>query len=91
MKPVDVKSGSYNDFDAENNEIDSKLVIMWECLNTEAFSQTATLQIGRRRFCGQVLYHGYMLLLMSRVKKFLEHFMKNSCKRQVKQNLGLKK
>ena len=27
MKPVDVKSGSYNDFDAENNEIDSKFRI----------------------------------------------------------------
>ena len=33
------------------------------------------------------VFHGYMLLMISVVKKLLEHFMKKNCKRLVKKNL----
>ena len=32
-----------------------------------------------------------MLLMISMVKKLLEHFMKKNCKKQVNMNIGLKK
>ena len=33
-----------------------------------------------------MLFHGYMLLVILIVKKMLEHFMKNNCKKQIKKN-----
>ena len=39
----------------------------------------------------KILFHGLMLLVISTVKKLLEHFMKKNCKRQIKKNLELRK
>ena len=36
-------------------------------------------------------FHGHMLLMISMVKKLLEHFMKKNCKGLLKNNLELKK
>ena len=35
--------------------------------------------------------HGFMLLVVSMVKKLLEHFMKNNYKKQIEKDLGLEK
>ena len=51
-----------------------------------------TFQIGLKKFLWlkklKILYHGHMLLVISMVKKSLEHFTKKNCKKQIKQNLG---
>ena len=39
----------------------------------------------------KIQFHGHILLMISMVKKLLEHFMKKNCKRLIKKNLGLKR
>ena len=50
MKPVDVKSSTYNDFDEKNNKEDPKLVIMLEYQNINIILQKAMFQIGLKKF-----------------------------------------
>ena len=38
-----------------------------------------------------ILYHGHTLFAMTRVKKLMDHSMKKNCRKQIKQNLELKK
>ena len=49
MKPVNVKSNRYIDFNEENNEEDPKLVIIYEYQNTKTFLQKVTLQIALKK------------------------------------------
>ena len=67
----DVKDNTYIDFDKEVNDKDPKFQI-------GDHVRSPTLKI---------LFHGLMLLMILMVKKLLEHFMKNNCKRQMKKNL----
>ena len=54
-----------------------------------------TLQIGQKKFLLlvklKIQFYGHMLLMISMVKKLLEHFMKKNCKRLIKKNLEQKK
>ena len=38
----------------------------------------------------KILFHGHTLLMISMVKKLLEHFMKKNYKKQINKHLGLK-
>ena len=49
MKPVNVKSNRYIDFNKENNEEDPKLVIIYKYQNTKTFLQKVTLQIALKK------------------------------------------
>ena len=50
MKPTDVKSNIYFDFDVENNDKDpKKLVIIQKCQNMKTLLQKFTLQIGPKK------------------------------------------
>ena len=50
MKPVDVKSSSYFDFNQKSNEKDRKLVILLEDQNIKTFLQNVTLLIPLKKF-----------------------------------------
>ena len=49
MKPVDVKSSTYIDFDKKNTKENPKLVSMLEYRNTKTFLQKVILQIGMKK------------------------------------------
>ena len=64
---------------------------MPELLNTKIFLLKDTCQIGLKKFLLlvklKIQFHGHMLLMISTVKKLLEHFMRKNCKRVIKKNL----
>ena len=67
---------------------DLKLVIAEEFLNTKIFLLKDTCQIGMKKFLLllklKIQFHGHMLLMITMVKKLLEHFMKKNCRRLMK-------
>ena len=50
MKPIDVTSDSYVEYNEDSNKKDSKLVTMLEFQNTKRFLLKDTLRIGRKKF-----------------------------------------
>ena len=66
-------------------------MIMLEFLNTEIFLLKDLHQIDLKKFLLlvrlKIQFHGHMLLMISMMKKLLEHFMKKNYKRLVKENL----
>ena len=88
MKPVDVKDNTYIDFKKEVNDKDTKFKIG----DTKMFLLKDTHQIGLKKFLLlvklKIQFHGHMLVMISMVKKLLEHFMKKSYRRLIKKNLG---
>ena len=97
LKPVDVKSRTYIDSSKENNEKYPKfiLVILSEYQNIKIFLQKGPLQIDLKKFSWfekwKIFYPGLMLLIILMERKFLEHFTKKNCKKQIKKSLKLKK
>ena len=69
-----------------------KLVITEEFLSIKIFLLKDTHQIGLKRFLLVVKlkidFHEHMLLMISMVKRSLEHFMQKNCKRLIKKNTG---
>ena len=61
------------------------MVILLQYQNIKIFLRKVTLQIDLKKFCG------YMLLMILTGKKLLEHATKENCKKQIKNNLELKK
>ena len=49
MKPIDVKSKLYINYNKGNNYKNAKLVIMWEYQNKKSFFQKVTFQIGPKK------------------------------------------
>ena len=93
MKPADVKDNKYIDFKKEVNDKDPKFKVgdHEEFLNTKIFSLKDTHQTGLTKFLYlkklKILFHGHVLLMISMVKKLLEHFMKRNYKRLINKNL----
>ena len=90
MKPFDVKLNTYID-SVKKLMIkirNLKLVIILEYQNIKMFLQKITLQIGQKKFLSlkklRIVCHVHTLLMMLTVNKLLEHFMKTSCKNQIK-------
>ena len=88
MKAAVVQWGTYIEYGVEYNDKDLKLITMREYQNTRIFLQRDKLQVGlRKSLCSRnckTLYHGHMLLVISTVKRFLKHSMKNRCRRPAK-------
>ena len=84
-----VKSSTYIDSSEENNAKDPKFKIdvLLEYQNIEIFLQNVALWIGLKKLFWlkklKILWHGHMSLM----KKLLEQFMKNNCKKQIKESL----
>ena len=72
-----------------------RLVTLLEYQNIKTFLQKAMFQIGLKMFLLlqklKTLFRGHMLLVILKVKKFLGHFTKKNCKKQIKASLELKK
>ena len=83
MKPVDVNSSTYTDFNKENNKEDPKFEVVdrVRISNTKIFLQKVTLEIVLRKFLWsktlKIPFHRHMLLV---VKKLLKYLLKQSQK-----------
>ena len=87
MKPVDVNSSTYTDFNKENNKEDPKFEVVdrVRISNTKIFLQKVTLEIVLSRFLWlktlKIPFHRHMLLV---VKKLLKFFTKRITKSKLK-------
>ena len=93
MKPIEVKDNTYIDSKKLMITIlNLKLVIMLEYHDAKTFLVKDILQIDLNTILWlkklKILFHGYMLLMISMVKKVSEHFMKKNYKKQIKNDLG---
>ena len=97
MKPADGEENTYIDFEKEVNDKDPKFKVCdyVRISKTKIFLLKVTCQFGLEKFLMlvklKIQIHGHMLLMISMVKKLLEHFMRNNCKKLTKKNLELKK
>ena len=90
IRPADVKSSTYIDFNSENNKEGPKFkindqVIIWKY---KFFLQTVVFEIGMRKLLRlkklKLLCHGHILFVILTMKKLLESFTKNNCKNKSK-------
>ena len=97
MKPVDIKDNTYTDFEKEVNDKHPKFKVgdhvriskyknIFAKGYTPNWSEELLLLVKLK-----MQFHGHMLLMISMVKKSLEHFMKKNCRRLIEKNLELKK
>ena len=97
MKPVDVKDNTYIDFKKEVNDRDPKFKVGDHVRISKyknIFAKGYTPNWSEEVFVVSKIKNTVpwtMLLMISMVKKLLEHFTKNNCKRLMKKNLGLKR
>ena len=97
IKPVDIKSSTYIDFNEENNKEDPKFEVddyvrISQC--KKIFAKGYTANWSEEDFVIQklkTLWRGHMLSVIVIVKTLLEPFTKKNCKRQVKMSSNLKK
>ena len=72
-----------------------KLVILLEYQNIKSFLQKSIFQGSLRKFFLlqklKIMFCGYILLVILKMKKLLERFTKSNCKKQIKKSLELKK
>ena len=94
MKHVDFKDNTYIDFKRKVHDKDPKFKVRDDVRiskhknifakgYTQNWSEEVLLIIKLK-----IPFHGHMLLMISMVKKLLEHFTKKSYKRLIKKNLG---
>ena len=93
MKPVYVKDSTYIDFKKEVNVKDPKFKV-GDLVRISKYKNILlkdTHQTGLKKFLLlvklKIQFHGHMLLMISMVKKLLEHFMKKNCKRLINKKL----
>ena len=94
MKSVDVKDNAYIDSSKEVNDKDPKFKVGDHAKISKhktIFAKRYTPNWSEEVFVINKIknqFHGHMLLMISMVKKFLEHFMKKNNKKQTNKNLG---
>ena len=87
MKPINVKDNTYinNDKDRKFKVGDHVRISKYKNILLKAI-----LQIGQKKYLLlqklKIQFHGLMLLMIETVKKLLEHFMKENCKRPIRTN-----
>ena len=94
IKPLDVKSRAYINSIKEINDEGPKIKI-GDIVRISKYKNICKMlcsKLLRKGFCySKKLCCGHMLLVISKVKKFLEGFTKKNCKKHVKKSLELKK
>ena len=99
MKPINVKDNTYIDFKNEVNDKDPKLKVggqvrisKYKNIFAKGYTPNWSEEVFVIKKVKNTLPWAYvinvMLLMLSRVKKLLEHFMKNNYKRLINKNLG---
>ena len=94
IKPLDVKSRAYINSIKEINDEGPKIKIgdIVRILKYKNIFAKCCSKLLRKGFCySKKLCFGHMLLVISKVKKFLEGFTKKNCKNHIKKSLELKK
>ena len=96
MKIVDVNSNTYINSSKEINDKNLQFKI-GDIVRISKFSQKPTFQIEEvflntkiENIVLLVCYCVIMLLVILNAKKFMEHFTKKNCKKQIKKSLELK-
>ena len=96
--PVDLKASIYTDIGVENDKKDPKFEVEYHVRiskykNIFVKSDTSSWfeEIFVIKKVKKSLFCRHMLLVILTMNKFLEHFMKNNCMRQIKESLELKK
>ena len=88
MKPVDVKDNTYIAFE---KEVNNKVVDFVRISKYKNILPKDIHQIGLKKFLLlvelKIQFHGHILLMISMVKKLLEHFMKKNYRKLIKKNL----
>ena len=92
MKPVDVTDNTYIDFKKEVNEKDPKFKVgdhvrlsKYKNVFAKGYTPNKSEEVfGIKKV--KIQFHGHMLLIISMVRKLLQHFMKENYKRLVKKN-----
>ena len=93
MKPVNVKDDTYIDSKKDVYDKDPKFKVgdHVRISKYKKFLLKDARQISLKKLLLlvklKIQFHGHMLLMISMVKKLLEHFMKKNCKRLIKKNL----
>ena len=97
VKSVDVRLSTYFDFDKKNNKEDPEFKVgdPVKITNLKTCFQKFVFQICLKTVLWfqmlKILLHGHMLLVIFKMKKLLEPFMKENCRKQIKENLQEKK
>ena len=93
MKTVDIKDNTYINFEKEVNNKDPKFKVgdyVRISKYRNIFAKGHMPNWSEEVFISSKIkkqFHGHILLMISMVKKLLEHFMKNNCKRLIKKNI----
>ena len=91
MKPIDVKSDSYAEYNVDSNEKDPKFKVDDHVRILKYINILVMLQIGQKKSLllakFKILFHGHLLLVILMVKNMLELFMKKKCKILIKNKL----
>ena len=91
MKPIDVNSSTYIDFNKGNNKEDRKFKVGGHIRMSKyknIFAKDYVPNWSEEVFVLKklkILFHGHMLLVILKVKKLLERFRKKNCKKQIKE------
>ena len=97
MKSADVKSNTYISYSKEINNKDPKFKVGDNARISKyknIFAKGYNLNWSEEFLWLEklkTLLRGQMLLVILKVKRLLERFMKTNCKKQIKKNLELKK
>ena len=91
MKPIDVRSDSYAEYNVDSNEKDPKFKVDDHVRILKYINILVMLQIGQKKSLllakFKILFHGHLLLVILMVKNMLELFMKKKCKILIKNKL----
>ena len=91
VKPIDVKSDSYAEYNVDSNEKDPKFKVDDHVRILKYINILVMLQIGQKKSLllakFKILFHGHLLLVILMVKNMLELFMKKKCKILIKNKL----
>ena len=93
MKPVDVKDNTYIDFNKEVNDKDPKFKVgghvrisKYKNIFAKGYMPNWSEEVFVIKKL-KIQFYGHISSIISMVKKLLEHFMKNNCRRLIKKNL----
>ena len=94
MNLIKVKDDTYIDSIKDVNDKDPKFKVgdhvrisKYKNIFAKGYTPNRTKEVLRLKKL-KILFHGHMLLMISMVKKLLEHFMKKNYKKQVNKDLG---
>ena len=91
MKPINVKDNTYIDLRKESNDKvlkfkvgDHVRISKYKCIFAKGYMPNWSEETVFSKI--KIQFHGHKLLMITTVKKLLEHFMKKNYKRLIKKN-----